>query len=90
MIYQPKLADILAIDRIVTTLKRDTVIPHISMTVYRLVQLTIPVIAIHFELVGFHRSRLCPLHPVSQGNQRPYWAIGVKPSHQTQDKHIIF
>ena len=90
MIYQTKLADILAIDSIVPTLKPNAVIPHISMTVYGLVQLTIPVIAIHLELVGFHRSGLCPLYPISQGNQRPYRAIGGKLSHQTQDKHIIF
>ena len=54
MIYQPKLADILTIDGIVPTLKRNAVIPDMSMTVYRLVQFTIPVIAIQFELVGFH------------------------------------
>ena len=29
-------------------------IPYKSVSVYRLMQLTIPVIAIHFELVGFH------------------------------------
>ena len=90
MIYQTKLADILAIEAIVPTLKGNAVIPHISMTLYRLVQFTIAVIAIHLELVGFHRSRLCPLYPVSQARERSYWAIGVKRSHQNQDKHIIF
>ena len=54
MVYQSKLADILAIYRIVTTLKRNAVIPHMSMTIYGLVQFTIAVIAIQFELVGFH------------------------------------
>ena len=54
MIYQPKLADIFAIDGIVPTLKRNAVIPDMSMTVYRLVQFTIPVIRIQLELVGFH------------------------------------
>ena len=54
MIYQPKLADILAIDGIVPTLKGNAVIPHMSMTVYGLVQFTIPVITIQLEFVGFH------------------------------------
>ena len=54
MIYQPKFADILAIDAIVTTLKRDATIPHRSVSVYRLVQLTIAVITIQLEPVGFH------------------------------------
>ena len=74
MIYQTKLADILALDGIVPTLKGNAVIPHRSMTVYCLVQLTITVIAIHLKLVGFHGSGLCPLDPVSQGSERPYWA----------------
>jgi hypothetical protein len=54
MIYQPKLADILAIDGIVPTLKRNAVIPHMSVSVYGLVQFTIAVIAIQLELVGLH------------------------------------
>lgn len=54
MIDQPKLADMLAIDRIVTTLEGDAVIPHPSVSIYGLVQFTIAVIAIQLELVGFH------------------------------------
>ena len=54
MIYQTKLADILAIDTIVATLERDTMIPDVSVSIYRFVQFTIPVIAIQLELVGFH------------------------------------
>ena len=54
MIYQPKLADILAIDTIVSPLKTNAVIPDMSVSIYRLVQLTIAVIAIQLELVGFH------------------------------------
>ena len=61
MIYQSKLADILAIDTVVPTLETHTMIPYMSVSIYRLVQLTIPVMAIHLELVGFHRSGLCPL-----------------------------
>ena len=86
MIYQPKPADILTIEGIVPTLESNTMIPYMSVSTYALVQLTIPVIAIHLELVGFHRSGLCPLYPVSQGSGRPYRAIEVKLSHETQDK----
>ena len=56
VIYQSKLADIFAIDCVVPTLKRNAMIPHISMTVYGLVQLTITVITIQLELVGFHEG----------------------------------
>ncbi len=54
MIYQPKLADILAIDGIVPTLKRNAVISHMSMTAYGLVQFTIAMITIQLEFVDFH------------------------------------
>ena len=54
MVYQSKLADIFAIDCIVPTLKRNAVIPHMSVSVYGLVQFTIAVIAIQLELVGLH------------------------------------
>ena len=55
MIYQPKLADIFAIDSGVATLKGNAVIPDVSMTIYRLMQFTIALIAIQLELVSFHR-----------------------------------
>ena len=84
MIYQPKLADILAIDAIVPTLKGNAVIPHRSMTVYRLVQLNITVITIHLELVGFHQGLSvwisCPGYWRVGG--KPYRAIGVAFSHK--------
>ena len=54
VVYQSKLADIFAIDYIVTTLKGNAVIPDVGMTVYGLVQLTIPVIAVQLKLVGLH------------------------------------
>ncbi len=54
MVYQPDLADIFAIDAIVTSLKRNTMIPDVSMTIYRLMQLTIAVIGIQLKLVGCH------------------------------------
>ena len=54
MVYQPKLADMFTIDNVVTTLKGNAMIPHVSVSVYSLVQLTITVIAIQLELVGFH------------------------------------
>ena len=54
MVYQSKLANILTIDGIVPSLKGNTMIPDMSMSVYGLVQFTIPVIAIQFELVGLH------------------------------------
>ena len=53
MIYQPKLADIFAIDSVVATLKGNAVIPDVSMTIYRLMQFTIAVIRIQLELVKF-------------------------------------
>ena len=56
MVYQPKLADMFTIDSVVPTLKRNAMIPHFGVSVYRLVQLTITVIAIHLELVGFHEG----------------------------------
>ena len=56
MIYQPKLADIFAVDAIVSPLNGNAVIPHMSVSIYRLVQLTITVIGIHLELVGFHHG----------------------------------
>ena len=55
MVYQPELADIFAIDSVVATLKGNAVIPDVSMTIYRLMQLTITVIGIQLELVSFHR-----------------------------------
>ena len=54
MVYQPELADIFAIDGIVPSLERDAMIPDVSMTIYRLMQLTIAVIGIQLKLVGFH------------------------------------
>ena len=54
MVYQPELADIFAIDGIVPSLERDAIIPDVSMTIYRLMQLTIAVIGIQLKLVGFH------------------------------------
>ena len=48
------LADIFAIEGIVPSLKRNAMIPDRSVTVYRLVQFTIAVIRIQFELVGLH------------------------------------
>ena len=56
MDYQPELADIFTIDSVVPTLKRDTVIPDVTVSVYRLVQFTIAVITIQLELVGFHQG----------------------------------
>ena len=54
MVNQPKLADIFAVNRIVSTLERNAMIPNVCMTIYGLVQLTIAVIGIQLELVGFH------------------------------------
>lgn len=54
MVYQPDLADIFAIDGIVPSLKRNTMIPDVSMTSYRLMQLTIAVTGIQLKLIGFH------------------------------------
>ena len=54
MVYQPELADIFAIDGIVPSLERDAMIPDVSMTIYRLMQLTIAVIGMQLKLVGFH------------------------------------
>ena len=66
VIYQPKLADILvSIDGVVTTLKRNAMIPNKSVSIYRFVQLTITVIAIHLELVGFHEGQLSGSHTFS-------------------------
>ncbi len=68
MIHQPKLGDILAIDGIVTTLQRDTMIPDRSVSLYGLVQLTIAVIRIQFELVGVQgRLAFWLSYPVSKG-----------------------
>ena len=54
MVNQPKPADIFTVAGIVATLKGYAMIPYMSVSVYGLVQLTIAVISIHFELVGFH------------------------------------
>ena len=54
MVYQSKLADIVAVDPIVATLERNAMIPDRSVSFYRFMQITIAVIGIHFELVGFH------------------------------------
>ena len=62
MVYQPELADILAVNCIVPTLNRNAMIPDMSMTVYRLVQFTITVIRIQLELVGFHGMQLSGFH----------------------------
>ena len=60
--YQPELADIVAIDGIVPSLERDAMIPDVSMTIYRLMQLTIAVIGIQLKLVGFHYGELSGFH----------------------------
>ena len=54
MVNQPELADIFTIDGIVPSLEGNTMIPHLSMTIYRFMQFTIPVIGIQLKLVGFH------------------------------------
>ena len=52
--HQGFFARIFTIDSVVPTTQRHKVIPYFSMAINRLMQLTIPVIAIHLELVGFH------------------------------------
>ena len=54
VIDESKLGDILAIDAVVSTLEGDTVIPDVSVSIYYFIQLTIPVIRIQLEFVGFH------------------------------------
>ena len=54
VVYQSKLANILTIDCIVLSLKGNTMIPDMSVSVYGLVQFTITVIGIQLELVGLH------------------------------------
>ena len=53
MVNQPKPADIFTVASIVATLnlRNDS---YMSVSVDGLVQLTIAVISLHFELVGFH------------------------------------
>ena len=55
MPHQPKLADIFAAHSIVATLECDAVIPHMHVSIYRLMQLAVAVIGIQLELVGFHQ-----------------------------------
>ena len=56
MVYQPELADIFTIDGIVPSLEGNTMIPDVSMTIYRFMQLTIAGIGIQPKLVGFHEG----------------------------------
>ena len=50
------LSRILAKDTVVPTTQGNKVIPYVSMAINRLLQFTIAVIAIQFELVGFHEG----------------------------------
>ncbi len=63
-------------------------IPYVSMSVYRLMQLTITVVVIHFELVGFHERVFPSCASMLLDCGRPYRAIG-SPT-ERQDKHTIF
>ena len=59
-------------------------IPDRSVSLYGLMQFTITVIRIHFAImVSF-------IDPVSRGSGRPYHAIGVKLSRESQEKYTIF
>ena len=52
-------------------------IPHLGMTIYGFVQLTIAVIGIHPKLVGFHGIPLSGTHVLCVRCGRPYRAIGT-------------
>ena len=57
MVYQSKLADIFAVDAVIATLERDAMIPDRCVSFYLLMQISITVIGIHLELVGFHQPK---------------------------------
>ena len=57
-------------------------IPYVSVSVYRLVQLVVTVVVIHFELVGFHGRGFPSFASMSLDCGRPYRAIGVTCSHR--------
>ena len=60
------LTGILPIDSMVSATQGYKVIPDMSMAVNRLLQLTISVVAIHFELVGFHEVSFLAFIPCSK------------------------
>ena len=86
--HQCFFARIFAVDTIVPTTQRHKVIPHVSMAIYRFLQFTIPVIAIYFELVGFH-GIVCLSYPV-QGVWKAPPGGGVNLSHERQNKYTRF
>ena len=86
MVYESKLADIFAVDSIVPSLDGNAMIPHLSMTVYRLVQFTVAVIRIQLKLVGFHEVSLLAFMSASMDCEGPYRAVGLKHPHESKDK----
>ena len=66
-------------------------IPYLGVSVYRLVQLVITVVVIHFEFVGFHGRGFPSFASMSLYCGRLYRAIGVTFSHRKtrQVCHIL-
>ena len=90
MVYQPELADILAIDGIVPSLKGDAVIPDRSVSFYRLMQITIAVIGIQFELVGFHGIWLSGFHVLFRRLWEAPPCGGAESPHESREYYTMF
>ncbi len=63
-------------------------IPYVSVSIYRLVQLVVTVVVIHFELVGFHGRVFPAFASMSLDCGRLYRTIG-SPT-ERQDKYATF
>ena len=80
MSHECLFARVLAVDSIIPTTQGDKVIPYFRMAINRFLQFTIPVIAIHFELVRFHyRSRLSGFHLYAFRGERLHCAVETHP-----------
>ena len=90
MLHQPKLADVFTEHRKVATLERDAMIPHRSVSFYRLMQLTIAVIGIQFELVGFHGVGFLAFISYSKGWGGHHQAVARNSPHESHYNYIMF
>ena len=91
MSHECLFARVLAIDSIIPTTQGDKVIPYPSMAINRFLQFTIPVIAIHFELVRFHyRIRFSGFHALYERVWEAPPSGGVIPSHENHNNYTIF